>query len=151
MRKIQIERKLFELLGTKFFVFENFEDADLDIDDVSVYPEKNSADLVDFFSSNQFFAIWGENRRINANVICACQGHLGKIVHFLKNIKVPNSSFSTFNCGLRGEGRVLFLSDDTFQLLQEHLNQFSSMKNSPGSVFFVKPTFEVRKTKISQF
>ncbi|MFA5960231.1 MAG: hypothetical protein WC785_06915 [Tatlockia sp.] len=124
MRKIQIERKLFELFGYKFFVFEDFEDADLDIDNGAIYQGEDQDELINWFVINQFYSIWHDERRHNATVICACEGHLNKITRFLKTGDLPKSSYSTFNCGLRGEGRVLFIHS------KASLHQFKSEINT---------------------
>ncbi|ARG96477.1 hypothetical protein [Legionella micdadei] len=123
MRKIQIERTLFELFGHKFFVFENFEDADLNIDDKTIYKFENPDTLVDLFVTNQFYAIWSDERRHDSNVICSCYGNLNLIVNFLKKIGIPNNGYSTFNCYLEGEDRVLYLNQESMQVFIDHLRK----------------------------
>ncbi|MBA2653308.1 MAG: hypothetical protein H0U73_13750 [Tatlockia sp.] len=104
-----MERKLFELFGLKFFVFENFQDPDLNIDDKSIYQFDNEEQLVDIFANHQFFTIWSDERRLNAGVICACEGNLNKIITYLSEIGIHERLYSTSNCGIRGEPSVLFL------------------------------------------
>lgn len=137
MRKIQIERTLFELFGHKFFVFENFHDADLNIDDKSIYKHDNQEQLINIFATNQFFAIWSDERRLNAGVICACEGNLCLIIAFLKKIGVKDDAYSTFDCGLGGEPRVLYLtSQDGMYAFIHNLASATIAKKSAVTAFF---------------
>lgn len=144
MRRIQIERKLFELFGYKFFVFENFQDADLNIDDHSIYQYDNQEELVDIFASNHFFAIWSDEKRLNSGLICACEGHLNLIIAFLKKIGIKQSAYFTSDCGLAGEPRVLYLeSQDAMHLFVRRLYNSASpttttKKLALASLFGVK-------------
>src|SRR5258708_11027303 len=108
MRRIQIERKLFELFGCKFFFFEYFKDLDLNIDDISIYRYDNPEQLVKIFATNQFFEIWNDPRRVGAGVLCACEGHLNVILSFLKKKGIKAEAYATSDCGLKGEPRVLY-------------------------------------------
>ena len=94
MRKIQMERKLFELFGLKFFVYENFQDADLNIDDKSIYPFDDEAELVNIFARCEFFNIWREEKRLNSGLICACEANLNLIISFLQKIGIKEDAYS---------------------------------------------------------
>lgn len=109
MRKIQIERKLFELFGLKFFVFENFQDSDLNIDDKAIYPRESDDELVNIFAKSKFFAIWEDERRLNSSLICACEGNLNLIINFLKKIGIKENAYSTFSPKPNEEPSVLYL------------------------------------------
>ncbi|KTC87878.1 MULTISPECIES: hypothetical protein [Legionella] len=148
MRKIQIERKLFELFGHKFLVFENFEDSDLNIDDELTYKDDNKDKLVDIFVANKFYSIWSDERRHNASIICACHGNLKIIIDFLKKIGVSTSSYATFNCHLHeAEDTVLYMtSEEAMQTFIKHLYSGKKLKK----LLFSSNVFPLRKNKVSQ-
>lgn len=148
MRKIQIERKLFELFGYKFLVFENFEDSDLNIDDEFTYKDDNKEKLVDIFVANKFYSIWSDERRHNASIICACHGNLNLIINFLKKIGVSTDNYATFNCYLQdGEDSVLYLtSKEAMQVFINHLYSEKKLKK----LSFSSNVFPLRKDKVSQ-
>ncbi len=124
MRKIQMERKLFELFGHKFLVFENFKDSDLNIDDKSIYKFEDEEELVSIFVKKRFFNIWSDHRRLNSSLICACEGNLSIIVAHLRKIGIKDEAYSTSDCGLRGGPSVLyFASKDT---IYEFIQSFAS-------------------------
>lgn len=136
MRKIQTERKLFELFGLKFFVFENFKDSDLNIDDKSIYKYDDDDQLVDLFATKRFFEIWSDTRRLNANLICACEGNLNLIVAFLKKIGIKQESFSTSNCGRFGEPTVLYLSNESMYAFIQCLSSALTEEKFALTAFF---------------
>lgn len=154
MRQIQIERKLFELFGHKFFAFENFQDADLNIDDKTIYKYDNQNKLVDIFASNQFYTIWNDERRVNAGVICAWNGDISMIVTFLKNIGFKENSYTTFDCGLRGNPRVLFFPEPkAMQKFIEHLTNEAVAKKIAQTTFFCTEKRKIiirRKSEVTQ-
>ncbi|MBA2709074.1 MAG: hypothetical protein H0U57_00555 [Tatlockia sp.] len=136
MRKIQTERKLFELLGFKFFVFENFKDTDLNIDDKSIYKFEDKDKLVDIFASKKFFDIWSDNRRLNSNLICACEGNLNLVVAFLHQLGIKEEAYSTSNCGKLGEPSVLYLSKESMYAFIQSLGSALTSKKFLSTAFF---------------
>ncbi|CDZ75834.1 hypothetical protein BN59_00093 [Legionella massiliensis] len=152
MRKIQIERKLFELFGHKFFVFENFQDIDLDIDNKLIYKHDNQDALVDIFARNQFYSIWSDERRLNAGVICACEGDISMVVGFLKRAGFKDDSYSTFDCGLIGSNSsVLFLtSPETMQAFIAHLAVATFANKFAQSTFFGAKEAKLTQPKKSE-
>ncbi|KTD28002.1 MULTISPECIES: hypothetical protein [Legionella] len=147
MRKIQIERTLFELFGHKFLVFERFEDGDLNIDDKTIYNYENPDTLVDIFVINKFYAIWSDERRHNSSVICACYGNLTVIVNLLKKISIPDHCYSTFNCHQEGEDRVLYITSQ--EAMQSFVKHLSTLKNTNKTAFFRSHLFPLKKKEIS--
>ncbi len=147
MRKVRIERKLFELFGYKFLVFENFVDSDLNIDDESIYGYEDQNLLVDIFVSNKFYSIWSDERRHNASVICACDGNLSVVINFLNSIKISTNCYSTFDCDLGGEDNVLYItSQDAMHIFAHNLLSSDANKKSPQAVFFAPIMFPLRKS-----
>lgn len=108
MRRIQMERKLFELFSLKFFVFENFQDSDLNIDDKSLYPFDDEVELVNIFAKCEFFTIWKEERRLNSGLICACEGNLNLIISVLQKIGIKEDAYSTSS----SNPNVLYLTSE---------------------------------------
>lgn len=150
MRKIQIERKLFELFGHQFLVFENFEDMDLNIDDQSIYKNDDPQALVDIFVKNQFYSIWNDKRRLNAAIICSCDGNLNLVVDFLMKIGIQSDNYATFDCGLKRGDRVLYFTNhkDMRQFIQ-HLTSALNAKKLIGNDFFKQKTRQ-KKNKNDQ-
>lgn len=148
MRKIQIERTLFELFGHKFLVFENFEDSDLNIDDEFTYKNDNKDKLVDIFVANKFYSIWNDERRHNASIVCACNGNLNLIINFLKKIGLSTDCYATFNCHLsEAEDSVLYLtSKEAMQAFIKHLNSEKTLKKLRVS----SNVFPLRKNEVPQ-
>ncbi|MBA2657592.1 MAG: hypothetical protein H0U70_11540 [Tatlockia sp.] len=139
MRKIPMERKLFEIFGLKFFVYENFQDQDLNIDDKSIYQFDDEDQLVDLFALNQFFAIWHDERRINAGVICACEGNLYKIISFMKEIGVEDYAYSTSDCGIPGEPTVLYLPKKTMDIFIKNIAlEIMDKRLAPTTLFYAQ-------------
>lgn len=150
MRNIQIERKLFELFGYQFLVFENFEDMDLNIDDKSIYTQDDPQRLVEIFAENQFYAIWSDQRRLNAAIICSCEQNLNRVIHFLKKIGMPKGSYSTFDCGLNAGDRVLYIPNPTeMQRFVRHLTLALNVKEVANIDFFRQK--HVLKKKLDLF
>lgn len=137
MRKIQMERKLFEWFGFKFFVFENFKDSDLNIDDKSIYKFDDEEELSEIFATKKFFNIWSDKRRLNSSLICACESNLSTIVGFLKKLGLEEEIYSTSNCDSLGDPTVLYLSQTAMYALIQNLGSELPENNATAPSSFI--------------